>query len=358
MKRSVQFLAACAAMLFTSSAWATDYTWSGAGEDGAWTNAANWRSSSTASYGYPNFTYSTIAFAAGTTNVVKFDAARTIQTIVIDGADTVVRFEQGGAGTNETKMTVSASPTFTGAGSQLILDNVALAFGNFRVDIGSGFTLKLTNGADALFTGSKSETSLYSSGRIEVEGESMFNVTSRSYLQKSADGVCLVINNARYNVGSFYYIGTDLDDKVIFRGDHPELYVKGLFYGVSDKAALTFEFEVPREGYAKAPIYTVSNGRNMGCLNNGSAYCGSSAAFAIADSSPARGEVMTMPLVSWPTAGIYRSFAKEGHLTHKRDKFLWKDAEGNVMADDASGYPVSLDVCLNPAFPGFMLILR
>ena len=339
------------------------YTWTGEGADGAWTNKANWKATTDVSYGYPNFAYSTVAFKAGTTNEVVFDAARTIKAIVIDGADTVVKFTQGGSGTNETKMTVAEAPTFTGAGSQLVLDHVAVAFGNFRVDIGQGFTLKLTNGADALFTGSEVATSLYNNqgGRIVLEGESTFNVTSRSYMGTGLDGVCLEINDSRFIVDRFFYYGTDASNKVVFHGDHPELFVKGLCYGGSDYASMTFEFEVPVGGYEKAPIYTVGNKTIMGCYNNGTVYCNSMAYFSIAESSPAcraSKALEDVPLVSWPTAGMHPSFAKEGTLLRLRDKFVWKDGDGNVMDSSASGYPVSLSVNLAAVPHGFMMIVR
>jgi hypothetical protein len=338
------------------------YTWTGEGADGAWTNKANWKATTDVSYGYPNFSYSTISFAAGTTNEVVFDAARTIRAIVIDGADTVVKFTQGGAGTNETKMTVAEAPTFTGAGSQLVLDNVAVAFGDCRVDIGKGFTLKLTNGADALFTGTTVATSLYNNqgGRIVLEGESTFNVTLRSYMGTGLDGTCLEINDSRFVVERFFYYGTDAGNKVLFRGDHPELYVKSLCYGVEEKAALTFEFEVPVGGYEKAPIYTVKNGNPMGTYSSKIIMSGIAAYFSIAESSPAcraSAALEGVPLVSWPTAGMHPSFAKEGTLLRLRDKFVWKDGEGNVM-EAGSGYPVSLCVNISGAPHGFMMIVR
>ena len=340
------------------------YTWTGEGGDGAWTNKANWKATTDVSYGYPNFSYSTISFKAGTTNEISFVAARTIKAIVIDGADTVVKFTQGGAGTNETKMTVAEAPTFTGAGSQLVLDNVAVAFDNC-VDIGQGFTLKLTNGADMRFsTSGDNNLSFFNQkgGKLVLEGESTAIAPMRCYMQTGLDGTCLEINDSRFVVERFFYYGTDAGNKVLFRGDHPELYVKGLCYGGSEKASMTFEFEVPVGGYKTAPFYTVGNKTIMGCYNNGTVFANNIAAyFSIAESSPAcraSTALADVPLVSWPTVGMHPSFAKEGTLLRLRDKFVWKDADGNVMEAGASGYPVSLCVNISGAPHGFMMIVR
>ena len=283
-------LAACAVAIFSLAAQATSYTWNPAVAEGNWDDAANWRVNYATATDYPRTSGDTAVFVAGSTNVVKLTSAHAIATLNLSAADIKLTLVQGGAGTNETKLTVS---TLTPNGSNLdfTLDNVALAANNGPY-LGNG-KLSVINGSDFYSGGVFDSTT--GGGQIYLSGKStswMSGLRFRNTLFEVDDSTF----SSQWGL-RFYQDATK--SIVRIKGKHPLIFGTGNFAVNSNQAGCNahFEFVIPEGGFEETPIQGIS-GKIVGAFPNDAngAY-----AVDVSADSPAKlaGEALTARLISW-----------------------------------------------------------
>ena len=202
MKRT-GFAAVFTAVGLVMQTFATVYTWNPAVREGAWSDPGSWRPST----GVPK-TGDNVTFTEGTTAKVTLDADVTINALTADatGMDvticgegrrlTVVSYNGLKLGTQNK---VATSTT------RIVLDGLVCDARNSPVNIESGATLVVTNGAsffcNTLHMCIDNGSTLYS-GDLEVWNDSSVVLSSWLYLSGNAS-VRLV--NGRLDVGGAVY---------------------------------------------------------------------------------------------------------------------------------------------------------
>ncbi len=313
----------------------TTYTWKSSVASGAWDDASNWTDNQSGDcLGYPQTAAATATFPQSDGTEVLFRRALSVGTLQVN-ASANVTFTQGGASTNDTKLTVTTLNLNYEKGS-LTLDGVAVNAAN-DVTLGLRRALRAINGAD-LYTRNFVQTG---SNDVLVAGESVLNCNDMRF-----GGGTFTISNATVNVRAWSYLG---DSKpgghIVFRGDHPlfrHSNSAGVIYASLATSAVQFDFCVPAGGYAAAPFgSSVANTYYLG-NNKGSAGAGSYTVNVL-DDSPANfsDTPVTATLISWPY-GINTALVNEGHLPEDNgaatdDAFVWGDGT----------YPPTLSVAIN-----------
>ncbi len=161
LPRPLAVVSTAALMLADTIAFATSYTWSGAGEDGCWTNPANWLIGGTtpAAAGYPGMaangtptTGDVVYFQAGATADITLDHAATLYQLVMNQADLDVTFRGGASGTNA-PLTVSNTFNVNASGGRIALDNFGIV-STPGITLGASRALSLENASFLRVAGS------------------------------------------------------------------------------------------------------------------------------------------------------------------------------------------------------------
>ena len=337
-KLMVRFVAACAAVMIATSAFATAYTWNSAKTSGNWDDHENWLVNNAATDSYPSTANDTAAFSADTTASISFTSAKTISQLDLSASNINITFTQDGAGTNETKLTAN-SINYNGANGAIVLDGVAILDANattsMSVDtttMGAGRTVTLKNGAN--FCVSMQYFNWWSGGKLTLQGGSFF------YAKDFWCGPDVEIDDSTFSSAGHVFQN---QHTWRFAGKHPRYISRyGLFaaeWGCS--ADITFEFSVPCGGYDEPPISTVSSPAwAMGTYYDKS----TKLTMNVTADSPAKqaGESLTTTLIDWPSKGIRTDKVFAGTLPQSTDSFTW-----GALADSN---PVSLSVTLSGSY--------
>ena len=327
-KLIVRFFAACAAVMIATSAFATSYTWNPAVAEGNWDDAANWRVNYATATDYPRTSGDTAVFAAGSTNVVKLTSAHTIATLDLSAANIKLTFVQGGAGTNETKLTVTSFAP-TGDNLDFTLDNVAFKSSSGEPNLGNG-KFSIINGSDfysaGVFVNRKG-------GQIYLSGKS----TSWMNGLRFQNSLLEVDDSTLVTEWGFPVFADTSKTTIRFKGKHPLITGGGNFKIWAKEAGCNvhLEFVIPEGGFEATPL---QNGG--GKLPNDSltgAY-----AVDVSEDSPAKlaGEALTARLISW-TGGINATkFGSTVSLPSAEDSFKFDTTTLDVTLA-ASGVDVT-----------------
>ena len=265
MKRT-GFAAVFTAVGLVMQTFATVYTWNPAVREGAWSDPGSWRPST----GVPK-TGDNVTFTEGTTAKVTLDADVTINALTADatGMDvticgegrrlTVVSYNGLKLGTQNK---VATSTT------RIVLDGLVCDARNSPVNIESGATLVVTNGAsflcNTLHMCIDNGSTLYS-GDLEVWNDS--SVVLSSWLCLSGNASVRLVNG-RLDVGGAVYYGDGswgqgTGGSFRFEGDHPELVGRDAissWNNSSNKQGGQFDFLIPEGGYRSSPVRIVGTG--------------------------------------------------------------------------------------------------
>ena len=315
----------------------TTYTWKTSVSSGNWDDPANWTDDQYGdSLGYPQTTAATALFPAMTDASVAFRRALAIGTLNLSANSIAVRFTQGGASTNETKMAVNTL-NFNGARGAITLDGVAISTGG-GVTLGANRALGLVNGAN-LYTGDFSNENY---NDVTVAGGSWFSCNQMFF----GSGTITIDDSVVWTRSHDYVGRTRTGGHVVFKGAHPIWRHNnngGYFFSNLANANVQLDFIVPVGGFPEAPIQAPSN-QNIVMGNNGGNAGSSSYTVNVLDESPANfaDDTVTSPLILWPNKGINKALFNEGHLPEDGaatdDAFAW---------GDASVYPTTLGVTIN-----------
>ena len=210
--RHSAFCIAVAAFV-AANASATSYTWSGAGEDGCWTNPANWLVGGTtpATAGYPGraadgtpTTGDIVYFRAGDTADITLDHAATLYQLVANQADLDLTLRGGASGTNA-PLTISNTFNVNAAGGRIALANFGIV-STPGITLGASRALSLDNasflriGASTLSAGSSLSldggSGLLVAGNLSpaANGNNALSVTGGSRIEVTG-GITLTAGN-------------------------------------------------------------------------------------------------------------------------------------------------------------------
>ena len=246
--------------LFTStvSLFATDYTWTGGGEDANWTTPANWSPSTD----YPKSTADKAIFPRGKPIVVTINDNLTVGKIDLndynyaDAADSinvVFRGKEGDDyGTN--KLLTVTTLAVNAMNGYIALDRAAMK-------VSSAFTLgkrtlDIRNGS-YFYCGNVTSSS---AGTFMIRGDSVASVAD--YLQENKGSTFVLDDSYIYMRSSFTFCtanSTTDGGTTIFRGKNPRMRFaagKCLNPRANGNYTITLIFEVPEDGFASAPIST------------------------------------------------------------------------------------------------------
>lgn len=307
----------------------TVYTWKGP-DGGAWSDAANWSDDRGGDCkGYPQDGWATVAAAANSSGRVLLDAKREVYAIDMTAAGSSLTLAQGGAGTNETRLTVY-DVKFAGKGAKLTLDNVALYTPQKDVVVYASDEVVVSNGSDWSQPTAKQGFDLRSGGTLRISGRSTVSLTD----VKIGAGLT-EIDDSTLTVAGWTFYNRDVEAcRVRFAGKNPVMRMTGdeasFWPGTSGGGGLVeFSFAVPKDGFAEAPLQATASASYLG-------RCGTEIVATVpmkilveADSPAAKAARTTeTALVSWPTAGIARdTVVTTGELPGKDDAFVWGDGD-------------------------------
>lgn len=244
------------------------YTWTGAAGNGLWSDAGNWSTDATCDRaGWP-YCGATAIFPAGCDATVTMPAMGMLHMKSIQlkqgtaAAPTKVTLVGDGNPENflsverpDGSLQTNGSFAF-GQYCEFTLDGVAIMSransGGF--DLGANGKLHLKNGAVLSVNG---ETKLYHENTtVILEGDS--TLESYNHLYFGGENSTFIIDNSYVEVflsDNDFCCNQDGKDtsKIILRGDHPRIQLTRCYPNNNSNSA-KFYLEIPRGGYAQAPI--------------------------------------------------------------------------------------------------------
>lgn len=244
------------------------YTWTGAAGNGLWADAGNWSTDATCDHvGWP-YCGATVIFPAGCDATVTMPAMGMLHMKSIQlkqgtaAAPTKVTLVGDGNPENflsverpDGSLQTNGSFAF-GQYCEFTLDGVAIMSrancGGF--DFGANGKLHLKNGAALSVNG---ETKLYHENTtVILEGDS--TLESYNHLYFGGENSTFIIDNSYVEVflsDNDFCCNQDGKDtsKIILRGDHPRIQLTRCYPNNNSNSA-KFYLEIPRGGYAQAPI--------------------------------------------------------------------------------------------------------
>ena len=234
----------------------TTYTWTGAANDGGvWETAANWDADpAVARLDYPQTTNATVRFAAGETVPVVLASSRSIRTISVADANASGTIRKGA--TSTPTLTVVEPFALSGADSVLTFDGLTVKSTSAgSSSIGAGCTLTLTNGASVAFEMYPLCVGFDNNGGILriTEGS-----TFTCWGYNMSNGSLTFIRDATFSMSGEWvkWNGTGTNT-IQFEGETPlfkNTYRINTFAPGTANAVLNLNFNVPRSGYAMAPL--------------------------------------------------------------------------------------------------------
>lgn len=345
------------------------------GVDGSWDDAANWDNNAGGDcIGYPHNSDTIAAFAANRKGRLLLTTKRTINQLNVTGANAEVTLAQGGADTNATMLSCN-SFAVSGERCRLTLDGVAFKPGTDKPYLGKYSTLSLTNGACIFRTFTVFNSQRL--GTVEVADKSWLGIRFFDFgpgtIVVNDATLCIASAKASESSGmEAFGGGVSLGTNAVFRfmGKSPQLLFGGPLPWLAshqDKAAFTFEFEVPAGGYESAPI-RATNPKDEFTRKFGAGHLAETSSMpegvvkgfarvVVSTNSPALKSSKTLtavPLISWPKGGISLDFVKEFEVPDKGKRgnaFVW----GDYLESDPT-VPQTLGVTLVGC--GMMLIFR
>ena len=284
----------------------TVYTWKAKDGDwsGEWNDPDHWETSFATADGYPHTANATAKFPRGEEIAVTINDNYTVGTLNFtdynpDDATDVIDVTFVGAegeeyGTN--KVLTVTTFSLNAFGGQVVLDRAAVKAVN-DFSLGAKRTFLLKNGAW-----------FYSNNKLTSVSGGTFAVTDGSYaslgsMQQDNKDSTLIIDNATLNMrGQLTHAtanSTTSGGQVYFRGEHPlMLYDAGqcINFRANGSYTMVYTFEVPKGGYAVAPI------RSKSATVDFPQYYGANfLKFEIDPKSPCFEEAVTFdtPIVDW-----------------------------------------------------------
>lgn len=284
----------------------TVYTWKAKDGDwtGAWNDPDHWETQFATVDGYPHTANATAKFPRGEEIAVTINDNYTVGTVdftdynpddVADAIDvTFVGAEGEEYGTNKV-LTVSTL-SINAFGGQVELDRAAVKVSN-GFSLGAKRTLLLKNGAW-----------FYCNNGLTSQSGGTFAVTDGSYaslgsMQQENKGSTLIIDNATLNMrGSLTHATANVTSnggEVYFRGANAAMIFDAgqcINHRANGPYTMVYTFEVPKGGYAVAPIRAKS-----ASVNFPQYYGANFLKFEIDPKSPCFDEVATFdtPIVDW-----------------------------------------------------------
>ena len=314
----------------------TTYTWKNAVSEGNWSDPANWTDNQSGDcLGYPQTAAATAAFAANNASTVRFTERLTIAGLTLNAANLATVFAQGGAGTNETLLTVNTAINFNGTGGSVTLSNVAIYATSGTTIFGSGRTVTLRDAA-RLYTGNIEHRS---GGTIRVESDSWY----RPWEVQLGNNSLIVVSNATVCLGSQMYIGhTKAGGSIRLEGTRPVLLhnnIDASFRSNLANAGTSLDFLVPVGGYEAPPVRCQSGQKYLFGNNSGSAGSSAIPLRILADSPAARVDAtITTPLVAW-AKGVNTARVNPVSLVDADATFLYgTSATADYGFSDASSF--------------------
>ncbi len=305
----------------------TTYTWKNGLSAGHWSDPNCWENNQGGDcLSFPQTTAATVSFASGTKATITLDSERTIGYLKLTAGNTDITFVNGGASTNENKVTIN-SLELKGNRDRVVFDGVAIVAKN-GLEIGTGTQVILQNGANFHCANLTHKLG----GFVSLFEDSWF-----SFNELYFGGGEILINDStlvsRYTVR----LGDSVvGGRVRFEGTHPLWYhahKDANFSSTLANANVQLDFLVPVGGFDAPPIQAISTiSRQMGNDGNNAGKC--AITVNVLDESPANyaDETIASPLISWEK-GISQTMILEGNLPKDNgvasdDAFVW-DAENS-----------------------------
>ncbi len=314
------------------------YRWSGAGEDGAWENSANWTCEPSGYLDYPSLANAIVAFPKGAKATIVLDKNRTIAEFWV-ASNVEVTFRKADDAATTPTLTVAKVVNLSGENSVFTLDGVNFTRTpqNSEWALGANSTWRVINGAKVTCENAGTGD-IFSNrgGRLIVEDSTFTcarNVMSLGALTYVKNSTFTAIGQTRWN-------STDADkpDTIRIEGANA-CYKMGLdnwewFSAATAGAVLKLEFVVPAGGWAVAPVR--SDGAPTRKFGN-EGVTGKINVNLIADAGCK--ERVTTPLIKWSNAGIQKSVFTLLPQEKKVPSLLWKDAADPKAAESTSATP-------------------
>ena len=358
------------------------YTWTGAGEDGAWTNAENWAASEEGGVGWPKTSGSTatfassfatpltlgatsakVVFAANTTNTVSLDAAVSVGTLDLTATNANVTLVLADGATRDKATLTVATLSMNGskgAGGTLTLDGVAVSSAS-KVNVASSGKLELLNAAKLTLSDTDTTAGYvnnYAGGQFILRGKSVYQ--GRGHRIGGVGGLTIVDDSELSLYRELYWYSTD-GGTIRFEGKNPKVRFRktdeAVVRGSAANLSSTWEFSIPEGGYDEIPVLCEHVAGQIG-----NTQLTAPLYIKVAADSPAKlaSRKLTQRLISWYSEpgnaqrlGINTNVVKtlQENLPSKSDKFVW----GEPASEDT--FPTTLDVQFTNG-PGLMLIIR
>ncbi|MBR1920611.1 MAG: hypothetical protein IJ829_01250, partial [Kiritimatiellae bacterium] len=288
-------VAALVVLLFSAPLFATDYTWTGGGDDNGWRTPENWGETTK----YPG-NGDRMIFPEGCTAEVELGAVNNYEAVsyvrVLAGAS--VRFYAADPDA-QTRLDMKGSWELNYAGNSVEFDHIK-AEGNKNMTLGGGATLVLKNGSELYVNA----FAVDAAKQVSLLGGSTI-VSSGAHTANSSVGTLLVVDGSTWNSGDFTLKNTatnlllngatmnvnsltvngagtfvSIDDstfvvrgnfnlgdaapgggRFLFKGAHPLLKQTGGGYFKANRsnadmtAHFDFDFLVPEGGFAEVPVW-------------------------------------------------------------------------------------------------------
>ena len=336
------------------------YTWTGAGNTAAWSDAENWTGG--VSGMWPFSTGAKVVFAAGSCGEVMVDKPVSIAEMDLSasGLDFVFRSDAVPRSVSVKALKLGLDTTDALVDSHLVFDAVKLEKTDVaNVCIGNGSTVDLINGAELSLKGGNLRLRYDGGVANGPSGAAFLNVGAGCKLAVKNDvefsgGSVITISNGTATVQSTFFNSTSGGGRYRMEGDSPSLKVEKTFRG-SAIAAVTncyggIDFCIPEGGYASAPV--VGLGTNeVAVLGGLDGVTAKPLVMTVVPESPILKvcpRSTDVPLVSWPgtinTNKVTFAKIRKGHGS----VFFW---------GDQSAAPLSFGVRIVPN-NGLVIFIR
>ena len=364
MKKAVLALTLAAACV--SCAFATAYTWTGAGTPNAdgslnWSDGANWGVATAAFPGRTaagaNSAKDTATFPAGTTANVLLDVSTTIATLTASGTGTrlVLSSPSGCVLTVTGSFTFGAANSSGNADSVVTLDGASIVASTSVTYVPSGGELRLVNAAALTLKQLRLDsTAATYAGSAYIGGRASLSLVDTGTCTCIGGNATLTIDDATVAMTGNAYVNDNSGTgggRVVIKGAHPLLTVAGSNFRSENSASRTrgadFDFLVPVGGFPEAPVQHLSSTQ---AFLNGADKCTVPMRFNILAESPAlvSGQSIDVPLVSSRVAMTAAKMALNG--LYQGVVRMWLDNPRTGVFAHVANPVRKLSVVVEPAF--------
>lgn len=328
---------------------AATYTWKKEVKSGRWDDPANWTANLELSSGYPSASLSKAVFPSATTARVEVAGTYAIGQLNLSAKDLNITFVTNGTGTagalKPSEMAAIGDSSGTRYGSRFLLDGVTLSFttiGSSNTQLGHGSEIVLRHGASF---GGGSQRHFYMKntkgpyrGILDIGAGCTFNAYTDLNVNGGTESAVSEENSLIRCEGTISFNESwSLGSLVQLIGPSCVFSVNTSIHSIGKGR---FDFLVPVDGWAAAPVRGGANAKALTQTKDGSS---SALRVSVPIEAPIfdRQRPLDVPLIYWPTGIPTNKIIQVEFPRRKRSSYFYFTWGGN-NATSGEGNPTRL----------------